>query len=111
MARAREAGNAAAMFEAQSRRDELAARITMEEDHLAHTSLRAPAAGVIVTPRLEERVGQSLARGAELCVVADVGTVTAEVAVPEADASLIQTGQTAELKMNPYPTRTFPGTR
>jgi RND family efflux transporter MFP subunit len=109
VARAREAGNAGAMFVAQSRRDELAARITMEEDHLAHTSLRAPAAGVIVTPRLEERVGQNLARGAELCVVADVGTVTAEVAVPEADASLIQTGQTAELKWNPYPTRTFRG--
>ncbi|HTD52794.1 MAG TPA: GAF domain-containing protein, partial [Thermoanaerobaculia bacterium] len=109
VARAREAGNAAAMFEAQSRRDELASRINMEAEHLARTSLRAPAAGVIVTPRLEERVGQNLVRGAELCVVADVGTVTAEVAVPEADASLIRSGQTADLKWNPYPTRTFRG--
>jgi RND family efflux transporter MFP subunit len=108
-ARARDAGDPAAVFEAQSRRDELAARIAMEEQHLAQTSLRAPAAGVIVTPRLEERVGQSLARGAELCVVADVGTVTAEVAVPERDASLVRAGQPAELKLNPYPTRTFRG--
>ena len=91
--------------------DELAARITMEEEHLGHTQLRAPAAGVIVTPRLEERVGQNLARGAELCVVADVASVTAEVAVPEGDASLIQPGQPAELKWNPYPSRTFRGGR
>ena len=36
---------------------------------------------------LGRRVGQNLARGAELCVVADVGTVTVEVAIAEEDAS------------------------
>jgi multidrug efflux pump subunit AcrA (membrane-fusion protein) len=64
---------------------------------------------VIVTPRLEERVGQNLSRGAEFCVVADVGTVSVEVAVPEEDSSLLRPGQAVDVKVNPYPTRSFHG--
>ena len=75
----------------------------------SRTRLTAPAAGVIVTPRIEERVGQLLARGAELCVVADVRTITAEVAVPESDAGLVRTGQKTSLKFNPFPGRLFRG--
>lgn len=83
--------------------------MALEEDRLARTTLRAPLSGVIVTPRIQERVGQFLAKGSELCVVADVGTVLAEVGVPENDASLIRTGEPVALKLNPFPTRTFRG--
>jgi len=81
----------------------------MEQQRFDFTRLRAPAAGVIITPRLEERVGQNVARGTEFCVVADVGTVTVEVAVPEEDSTLIRSHQTVELKMNPDPSRTLHG--
>jgi RND family efflux transporter MFP subunit len=110
IARAREAGEAAAVFDAEARRDQARARIALEEDRLSRTRLRAPAAGVIVTPRIEERIGQRLAGGAEFCVVADMKTVTTEVAVPESDASLVHAGEKATLKFNPYPGRTFRGT-
>ena len=111
VARYQEAADSAKMFEAQSKRDELTARIALEEDRLARTSLKAPAAGVIVTPRVEERVGQFLPKGTELCVLADVGSgVLAEVAVPEADVSLVRAGQRVAVKLNPYPTRLFHGT-
>jgi len=109
IARNRTAGDSAAMFAAQSRRDELQAKAALEEDRLARAILRSPIEGVIVTPHIEQRVGEYLARGAELCVVADAGTVTAEVAVPETDAALLRPGQKVALKLNPYPTRTFPG--
>jgi RND family efflux transporter MFP subunit len=109
VARYREAGDSAAMFEAESRRNELQARIDMEEERFANTSLRAPVSGVIVTPRVDERVGQFLKKGTELCVVADTGSVLAEVAVPEAEASLVKVGQAVDFKLNPYPTRTFHG--
>jgi RND family efflux transporter MFP subunit len=109
MSRGRQEGNAAAVFAAQSRRDELSAKIALAQEQLERTRLRAPARGVIVTPRIEERVGQYLKRGEELCVVADAGTVTAEVAVPESDASLLRPGEPASLKLNPYPGRTFRG--
>ncbi|HEU5248680.1 MAG TPA: HlyD family efflux transporter periplasmic adaptor subunit, partial [Thermoanaerobaculia bacterium] len=110
VARYREAGDAPRMFEAMSRKDELEARILLEEDRFARTSVRAPIKGVIVTPRIEERVGQLLTKGTELCVVADVGSVVAEVAIPETEASLIRRGERVALKLNPFPTRLFHGT-
>jgi RND family efflux transporter MFP subunit len=108
--RAREDSDAAALFQAQQRRAEARARVALEEQNVEATRLSAPIAGTIVTPRLEERVGQSLARGAELCVVADVGTVTAEVAIDEEDATLLASGQPADVKLYPFATRTFRGT-
>ncbi|HKF42684.1 MAG TPA: GAF domain-containing protein [Thermoanaerobaculia bacterium] len=110
VARFQEAADSAQMFEARSKRDELRARIALEEDRVARTTLRAPTAGVIVTPRIEERVGQYMTKGTELCVVADAGRVLAEVGVPESEVSLIKTGQPVSLKLNPFPTRTFRGT-
>ena len=95
------------MFEAASRRDEARAKLELKEDRLNRTSLRAPTAGVIVTPRIEERVGQLLTRGSELCVIADSGSVVAEVAVSESDAFLVRPGQRVALKLNLYPTRIF----
>ena len=109
VARARAESNAAAVFDAEARADEARARIALEEDRLSRTRLLAPASGIIVTPRIEERVGQLLARGAEFCVVADLQTVTAEVAVPESDAALVQAGGAATLKFNPYPSQLFRG--
>lgn len=110
VARHRDTGDAAAMFVAQSRRDELAAGIVLAREEMSRTRLTAPAAGVILTPRLEERVGQTLARGTEFCVVGDLGAVTAEVAVPEEDAAHVKRGLPVALKFNPYPTRTFHAT-
>jgi RND family efflux transporter MFP subunit len=109
VARYREVGDAASVFEATAKRDELKARIAMEEERFAGTTLRAPVGGTIVTPRIEQRVGQFLKKGAELCVVADTGSIFAEVAVPEVEASLLAVGEPVALKLNPYPTRTFRG--
>src|SRR5262245_6464291 len=109
VALARQNADAGAVFDAEARRREARARLTLEEDRLSRTRLTAPASGVIVTPRIDERVGQLLPRGAELCVVADVRTVTAEVAVPESDAGLVQPGQKTALKFNPYPGTLFRG--
>jgi RND family efflux transporter MFP subunit len=109
LARYRQDGNAAAMFEAQSRRDELRAKVSLETDRLGWTLVRSPLTGVIVTPHIEQRVGQFLSAGSELCVVADVGSATAEVAVPEADSAFVRLQQPVTLKLNPYPTRVFQG--
>ncbi len=109
IARARQNADGAAVFDGESRQREAAAQIALANDRLARTRLTAPASGVIVTPRIEERVGQFLPRGAELCVVADEQNVTAEVAVPESDAALVEKGQKTALKFNPYPGRLFRG--
>jgi len=110
VSRARDAGDAGALSDATARRDEARARIALEEERLAQTRLKAPSEGVIITPRIEERVGQLLPRGAELCVVADVKTLTAEIAIPESEAGLVAAGQAVTLKFNPFPGRSFRGT-
>ncbi len=109
ISRARAEGDAAGVFDAEARRQEAQAQTILARDRLARTKLVAPVSGVIVTPRIEERVGQLLPRGAELCVVADVSNVTAEVAVPESDAGLVRAGQKTALKFNSYPGTLFRG--
>lgn len=103
-------GDAAAMFQAAARRDELTGKIALATEHLDRTSIRAPAAGVIVTPRLPDRVGKLLAAGEEYCVVAGTSSVIVEVAVPEIDAALLATGQPLAIKIHAYPGRIFRGT-
>jgi multidrug efflux pump subunit AcrA (membrane-fusion protein) len=87
----------------------LRAKIVLQSNQLAQTEIRAPAGGVIVTSRIDERVGQFLPRGSEFCVIADVRNVTAEVAVPESDSALVRAGENVNLKLNSYPTRVFRG--
>jgi RND family efflux transporter MFP subunit len=110
VSRHRSEGNAPALFQAAARRDEMRARAALAEEKLERTRLRAPEAGVILTPRLEERVGQLLPAGAEFAVLAEPSAVLIEVAVPERDASLLAAGQKVDVKVNSYPYRTFPGT-
>src|ERR1019366_6638214 len=98
-----------ALFQAVARRDEMRARAALAEEKLERTRLRAPEAGVVLTPRLEERVGQLLTAGAEFAVLAGTSAVLVEVAVPERDASLLAAGQKVDVKVNSYPYRTFPG--
>jgi RND family efflux transporter MFP subunit len=109
IARHTQEGDAGAMFEARSRRDEEKARKALAAEQLGKTFLRAPVAGILVTPHIEQRIGQALARGAEFALVADAGSVTAEVSIPESDAALVKTGQPVALKLNAYPTRVFRG--
>ncbi len=97
------------MVTRDGRRDQARARLALEKDRLARTEIRSPVSGVIVTPHVDQRVGQLLPAGAELCVVADTSRVTAEVAIPESEATLLRPGESVALKMNPFPTRTFRG--
>lgn len=110
VARHRAEGNAPALFQATARRDDMRARAALAEERLERTRLRAPEAGVVLTPRLEERVGQLLPAGAEFAVLADTSDVLVDVAVPERDASLLANGQKVDVKVNSYPYRTFAGT-
>jgi len=109
MARARAAGDPAGLYQAQARHDEAAARLAAAEKRLGATDLRAPIPGVLVTPHLAEKQGTVLAEGASFCVVADISTVIAEVAIPEKDAALLAPGEAVRLKLNSYPTRVFHG--
>ena len=72
--------------------------------------LRAPLAGVIVTPKVEEKVGKLLSRGEEFCELVDPLQMAVEMNVPETEEALIRPPASVALKLNSFPTRTFQGT-
>lgn len=98
--RLRSALREAARLEAEGRAAELALarleaeRWAVERDLLAwkvdQATIRAPAAGVMLTPRLEERLGQLLEVGSVLCALADLSDLRAAIAVPEREADALE---------------------
>jgi putative peptide zinc metalloprotease protein len=104
---------ALALLEAGSRSEDIEAerarlqRLREEANHL-HTqqrleSVTTPVAGTITTPRLREKVGQFLEKGAVICVVENLEDLEAEIAVSEQDASYVVPGQTVSLKPRSLP--------
>jgi multidrug resistance efflux pump len=102
-------GDMAALAKAAARLEEMRARDSVAESNLAQTQVRAPAAGVLITPHMEERIGQMVPSGAEIGVLADSRSAEVEVAVREVDSSLLREGESVAVKLNSYPSRVFHG--
>ena len=109
------------LSEAQDRRDMTAAgraqlrmeiaqaEVDLQTDRLSRTLLVAPIAGVVVTPKVEEKAGRLLARGEAFCELVDPNRMAADIAFPETDATLVEPGARVSLKVNARPTETFTG--
>jgi len=72
--------------------------------------LTAPVTGSILTPRLEEKVGEHLERGDVLCEIARLDPAHVEVQVSEEDVGDVRVGKQARVKVLSYPSRQFRGT-
>ncbi len=77
---------------------------------MALLEVRSPSAGVVVTPKLKEKVGQEVSKGDPIAKVFDLRHVEAEIIVSEKDIADVQVGQPVEIKARAYPARTFYGT-
>jgi len=109
------------LAQAESRRDlNLAtqARLRMEmhqaeealyREKVEKATLRASISGVVVTPKVDEKVGQFLEQGDLFCELVETEHMAAEMNVPEANAPLVQSGSRVKLKLNSFPTDTFVG--
>jgi multidrug resistance efflux pump len=120
--RARELEEAEAslrLLRAGAREEEIAAveqdvaRLEAERERVGKQLLNiaptAPHEGVITTPKIHERVGSFVAPGDLIAEVHDLGTVQAEIEVPEREIGDVRIGQDAELRLRAYPERTFRG--
>jgi RND family efflux transporter MFP subunit len=106
----REAGlDRAAARQARIRRDQFREELELLRQELEKTRIAAPVDGVILTPRLEQKVGTLLRKGEEFCRIADMREVAVEVLVPETEVAEIAEGQRVRLKMDSFPTETFIG--
>lgn len=105
--RLRAAGSAGEAAVLQPRIDGLQAELDLWQGRLERTRIRAFANGIVATPRVEERLGASLARGDPFCEIVDPARQRIEVAVPERDAGLVADGMPVKVKLYAYPTRSF----
>jgi len=96
-ARARARGPTAEVRRREAERGAWAAEQDGVERRLAALALRAPVAGVVVTPRLEERVGRWMSAGEEVLRVLEPDSVELVVALERAGATLVRRGQVAAL--------------
>jgi len=77
---------------------------------LDRAQLRSPIDGVVATPHVENAAGRHLQYGESFAEIVDASSAMADVAVEDADASLLRAGAKAAVKLNSYATRTFHGT-
>jgi len=94
-------------IEAELRR--LGAHQSYLEEQLRLLTLHSPAAGVITTRKLHEKIGQHVKKGDLLAEVHELKTVTAEIAVPEKEIADVCVGQRVALKARAHPGASFEG--
>jgi len=83
--------------------------VEYERQRLDATLIHATIAGVIVTPKVDERVGTMLKPGEGFCEIVAESHMAAEMSVEETELGLVQTGDAVALKLNAFPSRTFHG--
>jgi RND family efflux transporter MFP subunit len=87
-----------------------AVEVNLEQERVADAQLRAPIAGIVVTPKVEERTGSMVQPGEAFCEIVEGDRMATEMSVPESDLGLLRLGRSVALKLNAFPTTTFSGT-
>jgi RND family efflux transporter MFP subunit len=72
--------------------------------------LRSPISGVVMTPYLQNAAGEHLEAGASFAQVLDLSSAVVDIAIPQADAALLRPGDSAVIKLDSYPQRSWRGT-
>lgn len=91
------------------RQEALRQELLLLDEELARTTIRAPAAGVVLTPHLHERVGASLEEGDLLLTLGRTDSLELELGVDQRDVSRVRQGQEVRLRVDALPQRTFAG--
>jgi len=91
------------------RGEALRRELAILDEELSLTTVRAPAPGLVLTPRMEERTGTSLAEGDQLLLLGRTDTLQLEFGVPQQDILRVRQGQAVRLRVDALPSRTFEG--
>ncbi len=88
----------------------LEARSQHLEAQLAHVRITSPIAGIVTTPKVEEKLGEYVERGELIAEVHELERVDAEIAVSEKEIADVRLGQEVTVKARAFPGRSFQGT-
>jgi GAF domain-containing protein len=90
--------------------NQLSDRLGLLNDQLARTRLRAEVAGVVLTPRPDERLGEWLSAGETFVLLGETERLEVEARVSQAHIDRVALGQRVRLKVPARPNYTFVGT-
>ena len=93
--------------EAEIARLEAQRRYTSDQIQLLRVV--SPMAGLITTPKLKEKIGQSVKKGDLIAQVHELKTVRAEISVPESEFGDVHIGQDVVIKARAFPYKSFYG--
>lgn len=96
-------GRAAELHTLKKKREKIEQERLRLENQLAKNTLRAPAAGIVLTGQLEQRVGDRLQSGETVLEVAGNEEWQARIMVKEIDLPKIEIGQPARLYVDAFP--------
>lgn len=83
------------------------AEVSRDRDQIEQTVLRAPIAGRVATPHMEDLIGRSLNPGDTFARIVDTSSASVDVAVDEVDVPRIRAGERVAVKLEGLPNRTF----
>lgn len=88
---------------------DLQARLKYYKQNVELTELLAPISGRVITPYIETKVGHVLKEGDLFAIYENMGTIQAEIQIPEADVDEVKIGARVKIRPKAYPTRFFYG--
>jgi len=91
------------------RGDALRREVALLDEEVELTTVRAPVPGVVLTPRVSERVGSSLEEGDELLTIGRTDSLELDFGVAQQDIDRVRAGQEVRLRVDAVPQRTFVG--
>jgi GAF domain-containing protein len=95
--------------EERTQADYLRAEMERTRLRIVNAQLRSPIDGVVMTPDLQNAVGEHLDAGATFAQVLNLASARINIAVDQADANLVKAGQTAAIKLSSFPAQTLHG--
>ncbi len=93
----------------RSRADGLHQEVSLLDQQIAASTVRAPSSGLVLTARPEERIGLRLAAGDPVVTVGRTDTLLLEFGVQQRDLDRVQAGQEVRLRVDALPQHTFTG--
>ena len=83
--------------------------VALLDEELAAATIRAPIAGIVLTPRPEERVGSHLDAGDLMITVGRTDSLELEFGIDQKDIARVELGDEVRLRVDAMPQRTFSG--
>ncbi|HEX3969015.1 MAG TPA: GAF domain-containing protein [Edaphobacter sp.] len=91
----------------RSQTEYLRSEVARARSRLESAQLRSPISGIVITPALQNAAGGHLDAGASFAQVLDLSSAVVNIAFPQRDVALVRPGQSAAIKLDSYPQRSW----